>query len=329
MAEGAAPLATVAILTYDGEKYIRRILDAVRSQVVDGRVEILVIDSGSRDGTLAIVGEYSEVRLHTIPNAEFGHGRTRNLAARLATGQFIAFLTHDAIPANERWLAELIAPFATGPSIVAVMGKQIPRQGCQPIIRYDIMRTFAQFGPDFGVTVFQKGDRDLDEGMLGALSFYSDVNSAARRQFLTDVIPYRDVRYGEDQLFGKDVVLAGYAKAYAPAAAVEHSNDLTFAEYGPRIFDETLSLREMGFTVPPLSAIGRLKRTGKGVLTDSRLILRDGSYSWRRKLYWLAVNPAYHVLRGSSYQHAATVDFGDQAAVAAGSLEHQRKSAEA
>ncbi|WP_391857866.1 glycosyltransferase family A protein, partial [Vibrio cidicii] len=133
-----------------------------------------------------------------IPNSEFGHGRTRNLAAQLATGEFVVYLTHDAIPASESWLTELLAPFAIDERIVAVMGKQIPRPGCFPLLKYEIRGVFAGFGPDFGTTVFYKDDFAKDEGVLGAMAFYSDVNSAARRSFLTDVVPYRDVRYAED-----------------------------------------------------------------------------------------------------------------------------------
>ena len=45
--EPQRPLLTVAILTYNGETYLRRILDSLRLQSFDGEMEILVIDSGS------------------------------------------------------------------------------------------------------------------------------------------------------------------------------------------------------------------------------------------------------------------------------------------
>ena len=44
------------------------------------------------------------VRLYTIPPGEFGHGRTRNFASGYATGDYIVYLSADAIPANENWL---------------------------------------------------------------------------------------------------------------------------------------------------------------------------------------------------------------------------------
>ena len=319
------PMATVAILTYNGEDYLERILAQLRLQEVDGEFEVLVIDSGSTDSTLEIVRRFPEVRLHEIPNEEFGHGRTRNLAARLARGDFVAYLTHDAVPTTNRWLAELIAPFEIDERIVAVMGKQVPRPGCFPLLKYEIQGMFAGFGPDFGTSVFYKDPSMTDEGVLSAIGFYSDVNSAARRAFLTDVIPYRDVRYAEDQLFGRDLVEAGYRKAYAPRAAVEHSNDLTLDEYGRRIFDETVGLRQIGFPIPRMSRGAQVRLTVRGILGDTVRILRDRDYSWKRKLYWLAVDPAFQVRKWASYRPSTLVDLDDTSAIAAGSLEHSRK----
>jgi rhamnosyltransferase len=320
------PLVTVAILTYNGEDYLERILSQVVSQQIDGEIEILVIDSGSTDSTLEIVARFPSVRLHEIPNTEFGHGKTRNLAARLARGEFIAYLTHDAIPTSSQWLRELLAPFALDPKIVGVMGKQIPRPGCFPLLKYEIRGVFAGFGPDFGTTVFYKDEFVQSEGVLNAISFYSDVNSAARRDFLLNVIPYRDVRYAEDQLFGKDVVEAGYRKAYAGRAAVEHSNDLTLDEYGKRIFDETVGLRQIGFPIPAMTQSAQIRMTLRGIAGDSLRVIRDGDFSWKRKLYWLVMNPLYQVRKWRLYRASTLIDLSDEAAIRSGSLEHNRKT---
>jgi rhamnosyltransferase len=318
--------ATVVILTYNGEKYLDRILERTLAQEIDGRFEVLVIDSGSTDGTLAIVESFPAVRLHQIPNSEFGHGKTRNLAAALAQGSVIAYLTHDAVPLTTSWLREILAPFALDEQIVAVMGKQVPRRLCFPLMKYEIQGVFAGFGPDFGTTVFYKDDFVHDEGTLAAITFYSDVNSAARRDILTGPIPYRDVPYAEDQVFGKDVIDAGYRKAYAPRAAVEHSNDLTLAEFGPRIFDETVGLRQVGVTVPPMSRLGALARVARGAVRDTPQIARDGTYSRRRRLYWLVVNPFFHLAKWLAYRRASLVDLSDERRIASSSLEERRKS---
>ena len=77
---------TVIVPTLNGERFLAELLDAVAGQRFAGRVETLVIDSGSTDATLDIARARSGVRLHRIPNAEFGHGRTRNLGVS-AVGQ--------------------------------------------------------------------------------------------------------------------------------------------------------------------------------------------------------------------------------------------------
>lgn len=317
--------ATVAVLTYNGDQYIAQILDALVAQDFDGDFEVLVIDSGSSDRTLEIVRSHPNVRLHEISNADFGHGKTRNLAAQLAHGEYIAFLTHDAIPASPAWLRELLAPLrdeALG--VVAVMGKQIPRPGCFPLLKYEIQGVFAGFGPDFGTTVFYNDGFAQDQGLLDALGFYSDVNSATRRDFLLNTIPYRDVRYAEDMLFGQDVIAAGYRKAYAPRGAVIHSNDLTLAEYRKRIFDETVGLRQIGKQIPPLTRAAQLKLTTRGILADTARLIRDRELSRKRRAYWLVMNPRYHIAKWMSYRASTLMDLSDAEAIRAQSLEHSR-----
>jgi rhamnosyltransferase len=318
--------ATVAILTFNGEKYLRGILEAVSAQDFDGDVEILVIDSGSTDSTLEIVASFPHVRLHCIPNEEFGHGKTRNLAAQLGTGEFIAFLTHDAIPITEFWLREMVAPFSLNERIVAVMGRQIPRASAAPITKYEINRVFAQFGTDLGTTVFQDDGRPEHARLRDGVTFFSDVNSASRREFLVKTIPYQDVRYAEDQKYGQDLIAAGFWKAYSARAAVEHSNDLTVREFGPRTFDEITGLRQLGAEIPVPSQKSILRSVLQGSWSDLQGIRHDREYSWKRRLYWVMINPWLHVAKWSAVRRAALTDITQADLVAEGSLESRRKS---
>jgi rhamnosyltransferase len=309
---------TVIIPTLDGERYLGEVLDAIATQDFSGSVEVLVVDSGSRDATLDIVRAHAAVRLHQIPNSEFGHGRTRNLAARLAQGVVVVYLTQDAIPAHEGWLRELIAPLEIA---AAVTGRQIPRSNCFPLLKYEIEGSFAALGPTDTVTVVSRdGAADLD-----SLSFYSDVNSATTRAFLLDTIPYQDLPYSEDFAFAKDLLTAGYSKAYAPAGSVVHSNDLTLREYRKRVFEETVARRRIGHDVPPLSLVSQVLHTGYGVLRDSAKIFADRDYGFWTMLVWSVRNPWYHVAKWRSIREASLVSLDDHERIARGSLETERR----
>lgn len=323
--------ATVFIPTYNGEKYLADIFDAIFAQKTDFTFDVLVIDSGSKDGTLAIVRGYIEkhhnLTLHQIPNSEYGHGKTRNLAAQMAQGDIVVYLSHDAIPAHDRWLYEMVRPFEINQDIVGVMGKQIPRPWCIPMLKSEIKGVFSNFGPDFGTVLFYKDTFVQDQGTYDAISFYSDANSAAKREYITGKLPYKDVSYAEDQLFGRDVIDAGHYKAYAPRGSVVHSNDLTLKEYKHRMFDETLGLRKIGLPVAVPSKKLILKMVVRGILRDTRNILRDHEYSTKRKVYWLAINPLFHIEKWRGVRAAALADLHDKA-VLDYSLEAKRKQAQ-
>jgi rhamnosyltransferase len=315
---------TVVIPTLNGERYLADVLDAIAGQDFAGVVETLIIDSGSTDATLDVVRARPTVRLHEIPNEEFGHGRTRNLGARLARGRIIVFLTQDATPAASDWLQALVAPLEE-PGVEAVVGRQIPRRHAFPLQKYDIERVFAAQGPADAPTIVEAAGRSGAE--LDDAAFYSDVNSATHRAFLLETVPFRDVPYSEDYAFARDVLEAGYRKAYAPGGAVWHSNDMGVHEYAARMFDETLGLRRLGLPAPRLSLVGSLLRAVKWSLVDSVQIVRDPEYSLGERLRWLAVNPAYHFARWNGLYHGGHVDLDDDAAIARRSWERRQQRA--
>lgn len=320
------PLVTVAILTFNGDKYLEEILVAIESQQTSFDFEILVVDSGSTDKTLSIVSKHETVRLHQIPNKEFGHGKTRNLAANLAQGRYIAYLTHDAIPASDRWLSSLIAPMVADERVMGVLGRQLPRTDCVPMLKYEIQLAFARQGAAFGVTLLCQEDMQLASQFdRSAMYFYSDVNSAARVDFLRNVIPYRDVNYAEDQMFAEDFLSQGFWKAYSPQGAVIHSNDLTLNEIGPRTFDEILALRNIGHQLSAFSSVKLFLVVAKKSLGDGLRMLRDPEMRGKKLIYWLFVNPLFIANKWLAYNKACRVSFTDLELIQSSSLEAQRK----
>lgn len=320
--------ATVFIPTYNGETYLSDILEMVFKQKIDDDYEVLIIDSGSTDNTLNIIHKYQKthknLRFEEINNTDFGHGKTRNYAATISKGEFVVYLSHDAIPAHDRWLYEMIKPFELNPKIAGVIGKQSPRPKCVPLLKYEIQAVFRGLGPDFGTTLYYQDDFVKTASDFDAISFYSDVNSAVKRDFLLGSIPYRDVPYAEDQMFGKDIIEGGYYKAYAARGSVVHSNDLLLREYKHRIFDEIVGLREIGTVISKPSIKTITKLIFVGILKDSVKTVLDSQYSFKRKLYWLILNPFYHIEKWHGVRLATSVKLDDRKMFDKLSLEKRR-----
>ncbi len=78
----------------------------------------------------------------------------------------------------------------------------------------------------------------------GKISFFSDVNGCVAR-WAWERIPYREVPYAEDQLLGREMIEAGFAKVYMADAAVLHSHDYPPAQFFRRYFDEFRGMREV------------------------------------------------------------------------------------
>lgn len=222
-----APKASVIIPTLNAGPILDQVLDAVAGQRAPWPFEILVIDSGSTDETLQTVAKYPNVRLHAIDKADFNHGATRNLGAELTSGEFIAYLTHDALPYNDRWLYNLVTSIERHPGAAGAFGKHLAYPDASAFTRRDLINHFDMFAK-MPLAMSKDTDKKLwkkqDIQWQQALHFYSDNNSCMRRSIF-DEIPYRKVQFGEDQLWAWDIINAGFEKIYAPQAAVYHSHD--------------------------------------------------------------------------------------------------------
>ena len=98
----AVPSVSVVIPSYNCAGYLARALDSVLSQDYPAeRVEVVVVDDGSRDDSPAIVRAYAErnPRVHLLQQANAGPAAARNRAIGASHGELVAFLDAD-----DRWL---------------------------------------------------------------------------------------------------------------------------------------------------------------------------------------------------------------------------------
>ncbi len=314
--------ATIMVPTFNGEEHLESLIQMVFAQKTKYSYELLIIDSGSTDKTLEIIAQYPEIRLHEIPNSEFGHGRTRNLAASMANSEFILFLTQDAVPAHENWLNGMLEPFTLNSRIAGVFGKQIPRANCPPTIKREVATVFNNFGSDLSIMIQRRGDLIDSLNLQEASSFFSDVNSALRLDVWRK-IPFRDVKYSEDMAFGEDILAAGYQKAYAPFGAVYHSNDLPLGQYFKRKFDEAYGLRMATGRTQAAPFKELVFGSLRGTIGDYLFIAKDKEYGLKRKLFGLVQAPSYQVALRRAIRKAGKVASHEEANKH--SLEHQLK----
>lgn len=117
---------SVIIPTLNAEHEIEDLLAALERQSLRP-MEILIVDSASDDGTVPLVKMHEGIRLLQIERCDFNHGATRDMALRATTGDFVCFLTQDALPASDAYLERLVAPMVGDPSIALVSGRQLPK----------------------------------------------------------------------------------------------------------------------------------------------------------------------------------------------------------
>jgi glycosyltransferase involved in cell wall biosynthesis len=259
MADGPV---TVAIPVRNSGPLLADVLAAVRGQRLDREVELLVADSGSTDGSDDLARSFGAA-VFTVER--FSHGGTRNELMERSHGAHVAFLTQDAVPADDRWLARLLSGFDLAPDVGLACGPYRARPGAPVAVARELAMWFAALAPDGTPRV----DRTADPRGPGPVTFFTDANGAVARAAWSSV-PYRAVPYAEDHALAVDMLRAGYAKAFVPDAAVVHSHDYGPLEQFRRTFDEWRGLREVYGFVQPLAPAATLLKIQSEVRADLR-----------------------------------------------------------
>lgn len=237
-----APKVTVLIPTKNGGAIFEKTLSSVVSQLAPWPFEVLVVDSGSSDNTIITCQRHPEVRVHSIPPEEFGHGKTRNLGISMAKGEFVALITQDALPANQNWLLSLVEAIEQDPAIAGVFGRHTAYPDANPFTAHELEQHFDSFDA-WRVVQMENPERfKHDQGYRQTLHFFSDNNALIRRT-VWEKHPYPDVDFAEDQIWAHSIIEAGYKKAYSRKAVVVHSHNYALLERLQRSFDEAHAFR--------------------------------------------------------------------------------------
>ncbi len=114
---------SVIVPTYNEEKIVGKCLKAIRAQNFRD-YELIVVDGHSKDNTATMAGKYAD---KIIFDKGRGAGAARNLAARHAKGQIVAFIDADTIVAGTSWLKTIDDAFSKG--VIGMGGPILPFDG--------------------------------------------------------------------------------------------------------------------------------------------------------------------------------------------------------
>lgn len=247
-----APLkVSIALLTKNGGELLKQCLHAICSQRLASTFEILAIDSGSSDGSQEVLKGHSRVIFSSIPASEFQHGRTRNLAMHKARGGLVVFLTQDAVPTSEHWLAQLVDFMDAHPEVAGAFGRQIAHADADPLEASEIARHFETFTNRPSIFRAALASDDPALATQAQPHYFSNVNSCIRKRSW-ERIPFPEIEFGEDQAWAFAIQKAGLATGYVERAVVRHSHAYGALELFRRRYDEARFVRRhFGYALVP------------------------------------------------------------------------------
>lgn len=222
------PLISIVRVVKNDLRNLRHSIPIVLKQDISLTYEIIVIDSGSGDGSAEFIKQISiidgRLSLYEIPPEEFHHARTRNLGISLSRSDIIVFLNGDAIPCDEHWLNNLVSPVVNGESsgIAASYGKQVPRDDVD-ICNYCRM-TFNYHNN------FKVKDKNTKLSKT-ELYFFSSVNCCINTKMISSPIFNEKYPVYEDITLSYKIISNDLRIAYCPDASVIHSHNFSYYEF--------------------------------------------------------------------------------------------------
>ncbi len=258
---------SVIIPTLNAGIYIEKLLFKIQTQDVKPS-EVIIIDSSSKDNTIAIAKEF-RAKTIVIPRYAFNHGKTRNMAAMEATGDILIFMTQDALPLDHTLFRTLTAPLHMS-DVAATFGRQIPRSDASPLEIFT--RKFSY--PD---TESIKGLDTIKQYGIKAFRF-SNVCSALKKEvFLKIGMFSHDIKSNEDMVIAAKLILNGYRVAYIPKAIVIHSHKYSLLQQFKRYYNIGSSLKHNSWILRHAQAE---KEGIRFVREQVRFVLKRHEYRW-------------------------------------------------
>ncbi len=188
------------------------------------------------------------------------------MALREATGDIVCFMTQDAVPANDKFVENLIAPILSDGEIAISSGRQLPKVDA---------RRFEQLVRAFNYTDVSYVRSKADVSKLGIKTYFAtDVCAAYRRSQYLELGGFGKTNMSEDMLMAAKAINAGYKVAYAANAEVYHSHNLTLKEQYRRNYAIGVFLETNKDVVKCESEVGEGSKLVKSV---SKSLISEGN----------------------------------------------------
>jgi glycosyltransferase involved in cell wall biosynthesis len=250
------PTASIVIRCYNEAEHIGKLLSELKRQSFTD-FEIVVVDSGSDDGTLQIV-QNEDVVLEQIRKEDFSFGRSLNIGCRAASGEFLVFISAHCYPEHENWLSNLLSGF-------------------------DDERVAVIYGKQRGISTSHFSERQIfknwfpDESLPRQDGPFSNNANASVRRVLWEEYPYDETLTGlEDVAWAQQVMRDGWWVSYRADAGVIHVHNETPNQIRNRYRREAITFQKV-FPEEHFNAWDFLRLSSRNVIADTRAALRSGS----------------------------------------------------
>lgn len=220
------PDVSIIIRTLNEERYLPELLSGIQRQQSLFSHEIVLIDSGSTDNTLAIA-EQNGCRILHIKREEFSFGRSLNHACEVARGAYFVLISGHCIPCDQHWLQNLTEPLAQG-AVQYSYGRQIGG----PQTCWSECRIFAKYFPEQS-SIPQQG------------YYCNNANSAITAETWVQYRFNEELTGLEDMDLAKRLVADNGRVGYTADASVYHIHHETWQQVQKRFEREALALRQI------------------------------------------------------------------------------------
>lgn len=219
--------ASIIIRTLNEARHLGELLDGIAAQDSGPfSSEVILVDSGSTDGTLEIAEQHDCIITH-IDREEFSFGRSLNRGCDVATGEILVLVSGHCVPCDQHWLRNLCQPVADG-----VVDYSYGRQIGGADSHFSECRIFNKYFPE--------GSRIPQEGF-----FCNNANSALRYSSWKRLRFDESITGLEDMELAQRLVRDGGRIGYVADACVYHHHSESWQQVRRRFEREALALQRI------------------------------------------------------------------------------------